>query len=107
MPLLKIASLMRSFSLKQSEHGKWVHCTELISLLSSTLLFAGTDTTSSALSRVLVKLSENPAVQAKLREEFLAVENLTYDALVTLPYLDAVCKETLRLQVLGDCIFFT
>ncbi|KAJ3863457.1 cytochrome P450 [Lentinula novae-zelandiae] len=77
---------------------------------TNTLLFAGTDTTSSALSRVLVKLSENPAVQAKLREEFLAVENLTYDALVTLPYLDAVCKETLLIcrypavrYVMRDC----
>jgi len=66
----------------------------------STLVFAATDTTSSALSRILDLLSQNQAVQDKLRKEILEAgsgEDLSYDQLVSLPYLDAICRETLRL----------
>ncbi|KAK7466376.1 hypothetical protein VKT23_005100 [Stygiomarasmius scandens] len=67
----------------------------------STLMFAAVDTTSNALSRVLELLSTHPEVQNKLREELLDARSentmLSYDALVELPYLDAVCRETLRL----------
>ena len=64
------------------------------------------DTTSNALAMTLLLLAEHPAVQEKLRTEVLdALERdggegdgaLGYDALVALPYLDAVCRETLRL----------
>lgn len=58
------------------------------------------DTTSNALARTLHLLSEHPAVQQCLREELMAAfdgEDLSYDTLVSLPYLDAVCRETLRL----------
>jgi len=67
------------------------------------LIFAATDTTSSALSRILYLLTKYPDVQEKLRKEILEAkrnssdEDLDYDQLVTLPYLDAVCRETLRL----------
>jgi len=65
------------------------------------LIFAGTDTTSSALSRILHTLSLHSDVQDKLREELKRAledsEELTYDQLVSLPYLEAVCRETLRL----------
>jgi cytochrome P450 len=59
------------------------------------------DTTSSALSRILYLLSTHPDVQDKLRKEIIEArkENrgeLSYDQLVSLPYLDAVCRETLR-----------
>ncbi|KAH6912732.1 cytochrome P450 [Coprinopsis sp. MPI-PUGE-AT-0042] len=68
----------------------------------STLVFAATDTTSSALSRILHLLCLNPSVQERLRAEILEAqervgEELDYDTLSTLPYLDAVCRETLRL----------
>ncbi|EIM81571.1 cytochrome P450 [Stereum hirsutum FP-91666 SS1] len=67
----------------------------------STLVFAAMDTTSSALSRILLLLSMNPSVQDKLREELVAARkeaggDLDYDALHELPYLEAVCRETLR-----------
>ncbi|KAL0570237.1 hypothetical protein V5O48_011722 [Marasmius crinis-equi] len=68
-----------------------------------TLIFAAMDTTSNALARTLQLLSENPDVQAKLREEVRAArgaqggKDLPYDELVSLPYLDAICRETLRL----------
>ena len=67
------------------------------------LIFAATETTSSALARILYKLSHRPDVQDKLREELKGAfednEELTHDQLVSLPYLDAVCRETLRVYV--------
>jgi len=69
----------------------------------STFTFAAMDTTSSAMSRILHLLALHPAVQDKLRQEIIEArkerqgENLSYDELVALPYLDAVCRETLRL----------
>ena len=58
------------------------------------------DTTSNALSITLCLLCEHQEVQAKLRKEILEAskgEDLGYDSLVSLPYLDAICRETLRL----------
>ncbi|THU78937.1 cytochrome P450 [Dendrothele bispora CBS 962.96] len=67
----------------------------------SVLIFAAMDTTSSALSRVLHLLSTRPEVQDKLRQEVLEARlkhgDIPYDELVSLPYLDAICRETLRL----------
>lgn len=63
------------------------------------------DTTSSALSRILSILAIHPEVQDRVRQEILdALEknegrDLSYDELVSLPLLDAVCRETLRLWV--------
>ena len=65
-----------------------------------TLIFGAMDTTSSALAITLSLLVEHPDVQDKLRAEILAAlngEDMDYDTLVSLPYLDAVCRETLRL----------
>ncbi|TBU59788.1 cytochrome P450 [Dichomitus squalens] len=67
-----------------------------------TFIFAGVDTTSNALSRVLHLLAQNQDVQAKLRAELHAAQeqyggDIPYDELGALPYLDAVCRETLRL----------
>lgn len=59
------------------------------------------DTTSGALARILHLLSTHPDVQNKLRQEIVDARsrgNLEkYNELVRLPYLDAVCRETLRL----------
>ncbi|KAJ3515941.1 hypothetical protein NLJ89_g1438 [Agrocybe chaxingu] len=67
----------------------------------STLTFAAMDTTSGALSRILDLLSKNQDIQDKLRNEIREARpqsgDLPYDELVSLPYLDAVCRETLRL----------
>ena len=60
------------------------------------------DTTSSALARTLWILSQRQDAQDKLRLEIREARarkgpgDLDYDEL-NLPYLDAVCKETLRL----------
>ena len=73
-------------------------------MVCSTLILAAMDTTSTALSITLTMLADNPAAQEKLRSEVLQAMaekggDLDYDELVALPYLDAVCRETLRLQV--------
>ncbi len=70
-----------------------------------TLIFAATDTTSNALTLVLECLAKNPEVQHRLRAELREAKSrheggdLPYDELMALPYLDAVCAETLRVYV--------
>ncbi len=60
------------------------------------------------MSRVLHLLSKYPGAQDKLRQELVEArgkkdgEDLSYDELVSLPYLDAICRETLRM-----CVFLT
>jgi len=94
-----ISILMRE-NMKASQEDRLSE-EEVIAQVSS-LTFAAMDTTSGALSRVLHLLSQHPDIQQKLRQEILgaraiAGEEITYDELVSLPYLDAVCRETLRL----------
>ena len=68
-------------------------------------MFAATDTTSNALTLILERLSENPNVQEKLRAEIAEAKSahdggdIPYDEIMSLPYLDAVCRETLRVYV--------
>ncbi|EIN05410.1 cytochrome P450 [Punctularia strigosozonata HHB-11173 SS5] len=66
----------------------------------NTLLFAGHESTGNALARILWCLSLHLEEQEKLRREITDARRthgkLDYDKLVTLPYLDAVCRETLR-----------
>ena len=63
------------------------------------------DTTSNALARTLHLLAEHQDAQDKMRAELFeasGTEDIPYDQLVALPYLDAVCRETLRLYVRLD-----
>ncbi|KAG0695944.1 cytochrome P450 [Suillus ampliporus] len=64
------------------------------------LLTAGYETTSISLTWALIRLSQHPDIQTRLREELLAFgADPTYDQLkVNLPYLDAVVHEILRLH---------
>lgn len=66
----------------------------------STILFAGHETTATALMWTLHHLSANQRVQDKLREELLAVDSNepSWDELHALPYLDAVVHESLRID---------
>ncbi|CUA71120.1 Cytochrome P450 3A6 [Rhizoctonia solani] len=69
----------------------------------NTFIFAGHETTSTAVARILDILAERPRVQMKLREEireyFESNPNDThYDGLLELPYLDGIVRETLRLH---------
>lgn len=70
----------------------------------STLVLAATDTTSNALARIFHQLCLHPEVQEKLREEIMQarddgtgkLRDFDYDEVMELPYLDAVCRETMR-----------
>jgi cytochrome P450 len=59
------------------------------------------DTTSGMRSRILHLVASHSEVQDRLREEikqaYSGKDELTYDELDALPFLDAVCRETLRL----------
>ncbi|KAH9941835.1 cytochrome P450 [Epithele typhae] len=73
---------------------------ELIAQIA-VLVFAAMDTTSNALSLTLWRLAQNKDIQARVRQEILDAQNgsdIGYDDLVSLPLLDAVCRETLRLH---------
>ena len=70
------------------------------------MILAGMDTTANSLARVLEILADQPDRQAKLRAEVIdALEAdgedgfVDFDKLMALPYLEAVCRETLRLYV--------
>jgi cytochrome P450 len=74
-----------------------------LTLKSRSLITGATDTTASTLSRILWLLAEHQDVQHKLREELTMareiMEKIDYDHLQSLSYLEAVCRETLRLYV--------
>ncbi|KAF8838981.1 cytochrome P450 [Paxillus ammoniavirescens] len=72
-----------------------------------TFLVAGHETISTATTWALHELSVAPEIQTKLREELLSVDTETpsMDELSSLPYLDAVVKETLRLHApIGETV---
>ena len=73
-----------------------------VTFLSSTLLFAGHETTSNTISWGLLELARNPACQARLRAELRSVvstvSELSAADFEKLPYLEAVVKETLRVH---------
>ena len=61
------------------------------------------DTTAGALGKILFLLSIHQGVQNKLRQEIREAKtsgDLSYDELIALPYLDAVCRETLRVYAI-------
>ncbi|CAE6484408.1 unnamed protein product [Rhizoctonia solani] len=67
------------------------------------LVFGGHDTTSSALARTLYLLSEHQDIQEKLRTEVHEAHeqygrDLDFEQLNSLTYLDAICREVLRLH---------
>ncbi|KZP16698.1 cytochrome P450 [Athelia psychrophila] len=76
----------------------------------TTLVFASHDTTSSTLAHIVHLLAIYPEVQEKLRKEIkdskdawereheTGDRNLGYDRVSELPFLEAVCRETLRLE---------
>ena len=67
------------------------------------MTLAGMDTTANSLARVLELLADHPDAQDRLREEILGAidaaggnSTIDYETLMALPYLEAVCRETLR-----------
>ena len=75
---------------------------------SSTFVVAGADSTANAICTMMDILSRNPAIQDKLRAELVEAQerlgtDIPHDELVALPYMDAFCRETLRLCVFIVC----
>ncbi|KAI9458421.1 cytochrome P450 [Lactarius psammicola] len=92
-----IISLLMQGYVAESENDRLSE-EELLAQMA-VFVFAATDTSSSALSRILHLLALHPEIQDKLREELKEAckEELTHDQLVSLPFLEAVCRESLRL----------
>ncbi|KAF5362054.1 hypothetical protein D9756_002095 [Leucocoprinus leucothites] len=93
-----LISLLMRANAKASEEDR-LSDAEVIGQIS-TFVFAAMDTTTSAVCRTLQLIATHQDVQAKLREEIQEAQSfgqVEYDKLITLPYLDAVCRETLRL----------
>ncbi|XP_053414073.1 cytochrome P450 3A4-like [Nycticebus coucang] len=92
--------MIDSQNTKETESHKVLSDLELVAQ-SIIFIFAGYETTSSALSFVMYELATHPDVQKKLQDEIdAALPNkapATYDALVQMEYLDMVVNETLRL----------
>ena len=71
----------------------------------NSILTAGHETTAVALGWAIYELARNPHIMEKLRAE-LAPLGRDFDSFLalTLPYLDAVCKEAVRLHpILSEC----
>ncbi|TPX07064.1 uncharacterized protein E0L32_011052 [Thyridium curvatum] len=68
---------------------------------ASALMVAGTETTATALSGLTYHLLQNPAVAEKLKEEirssFRCYDDINFDSLARLKYMDACLKEALRI----------
>lgn len=71
---------------------------EVLAAQASTLSFAATETTSTLLSRILHLISLSPHIQDQLRTEIRTAmsREFQYDRIASLPFLDAIVKETLR-----------
>ncbi|KDR76156.1 hypothetical protein GALMADRAFT_463306 [Galerina marginata CBS 339.88] len=97
-----IMSVMMRHNMLASEDERWSE-EELVGQITA-FTFGGTDTTSATLTRTLYLLALHKDVQEKVREEVRKArkenggQDIGHDVLVSLPYLDAICKETLRLH---------
>ena len=79
-------------------------CSSILTITYRLILLAGTDSTSGTLTRAIEVLSRRTDAQQRLRQELLdatiganrALSDFDYDAYTSLPYLEAVIKETIR-----------
>jgi cytochrome P450 family 110 len=91
--------------LAKDENGQGMSDEELHDELI-TLLFAGHETTASALTWLFYWIHYLPEVQTKLRLGLDSLEKkLDYQAINNLPYLDAVIAETLRIYPIATGTF--
>jgi len=85
----------------EATEGDRLQDAELIGQMTS-LIFASTTTTATTVAHALYNLAEHPNVQEKLRQELIEAReshgNLDYSDRSSLRYLDAVLRETLRLN---------
>ena len=70
-----------------------------------TLLAAGHETTATALTWALYWIHKLPGVRDRLLEDFGSLDSSDHGGLSRLPYLNAVCSETLRIYPVGMLTF--
>lgn len=88
----------------QDEEGNGMSDAELRDELM-TLLVAGHETTASALAWALYWIHNTPGVLDTLRAELATVDPSDHASIVRLPYLNAVCQETLRITPIAPVTF--
>lgn len=96
-----ILSLLMS---ARDQNGQPMTDTELRDELM-TLLTAGHETTASALSWALYWIHSLPEVHHKLLQELDAFDDADLSGIAKLPYLSAVCQETLRIYPIAMLAF--
>lgn len=69
------------------------------------LMFAGHETTATAIAWALYWIHHLPEVKAKLLEELSSLKEPSPMAIAKLPYLEAVCHETLRINPVAILTF--
>ncbi|KAJ3795928.1 cytochrome P450 [Lentinula aff. detonsa] len=93
-----LISILMKENMKASEEDR-LEDTEVISQYT----FFELKFSQSAMARLLHLLAQHPDAQKKLRQELIEAKrqndghDFSYEELIALPYLDAVCRETLRL----------
>jgi cytochrome P450 len=80
----------------QDEVGQFLTERELRDELI-TLMFAGHETTTAALCWLLYWVHHQPQVREQLVKELESAKNLSFSQIAKLPYLTAVCQESLRI----------
>jgi unspecific monooxygenase len=88
----------------RDQNGQPMTDTELRDELM-TLLTAGHETTASALSWALYWIHSLPEVHHKLLQELDAFDDADLSGIAKLPYLSAVCQETLRIYPIAMLAF--
>ncbi|MBD2327591.1 cytochrome P450 [Alkalinema sp. FACHB-956] len=89
----------------RDENGQGMHDEELRSELLM-LLLAGHETTAISISWMLYQVYQNPAIIDRLRQEIASLgDNANPLAILQLPYLNAVCQETLRMYPVATLLF--
>ncbi|KAK7685185.1 hypothetical protein QCA50_011548 [Cerrena zonata] len=96
-----IMSILLRANMAASEEDKLPE-NELVGQMSLMVL-AGTDTTSNSLTMLLDIMTQRSEFQDKLRAELVEAQaqygtDIPFDQLMNLPYMDALCRETLRLH---------
>lgn len=64
----------------------------------TTFMLAGNETSATALTWILWRLAQHPDMQQRLRDECAEVSEADYSAVNQLPFLEAVVRESLRLD---------